>query len=1068
MEEPPDPHDPGEGPRVGDDPRADEDARSESGSDASTSGSESVSEDDDEPMLKYQRLGGAVPAILSDDVASCACAGGNIIVLGTKRGVVIVLDRGGNELRRFTEAHRAPVNDVCLDARREWVGSCADDGTCAAHALYDDDDDAHASSASTRVVRCEYDAGPVRSIALDPRFASRPKSRRFVRGGDDGRLVLSASNKNGERRDVVLHAGEGPVRRVRWAGTLIAWANDVGVKVFDEARDVRIAYVDRPRGCPPPGQYPPHIAWCDGARTLLIAWADCVKVAKVRTRTLTASERSGRLNRSRVPTLGDERGFHSSGLTSGTFASGFASIDLDGFKAEVGKFGDTFAQQLSGTTERLLSFGSGSLQPEKSGDHTPGTRSGAAARSSRPIAEEPDEEPALKTTVARFVEVVAMFQTDYFVCGIAPFGPDRLVAFAFVDQGLGGEAVKGDADKGTDADKGDKGDGPTRERAPSSRPEVRVLTWQNEDLTCDALTMKGYESFRAGDYHLAACVPDDDGGDDATFADGGLVAYYLVSPRDVLVGKPRTVADRLRWLVEERGDYEAALEACDDAVTSGSMAADAFAADVFSFDDSDGDEDVLHTLDVPVLPRRRVRDVIVDAYLQSRLDAGDPARGASLCPRLLGTDACAWERWIARFASHPTGALPHLAPYVPTEHPRLAAAAYELVLNAFLHDKKDHARFLATVKAWAREIYSVPSMVSAVRRKIEAPGGDSPTLREALAELYLADGQRERALRLHLELGRPSVLDFVQRHGLLPMCANLEGTPTSANTTTNANNTNTLARLARLDPRRAATMLADASLGEPPNLRVPAEVTVAALTEAVRAADVRGTRECLHLYLRELFARDPDVGERWHRAQVSLYAEFHPEELLNFLERATGYDLVDALAVCERRGLLKERVYLLSRVGDAPRALDVIVGGLRDAKYAARFARDHLRRSEGDFDDPRELDAYADELWEGVISRVVKVAGTSSSPALVGDLMDALGAVDGVDPRRVLAAVPVGTEVGPGARDRLRRVVTRSRRAEREAEARRAEAERELSEMEAMVDAARRRAFDDGAVEIED
>ena len=261
MEEPPDPHDPGEGPRVGDNPRADEDARSESGSDASTSGSESVSEDDDdEPMLKYQRLGGAVPAILSDDVASCACAGGNIIVLGTKRGVVIVLDRGGNELRRFTEAHRAPVNDVCLDARREWVGSCADDGTCAAHALYDDDDDAHASSASTRVVRCEYDAGPVRSIALDPRFASRPKSRRFVRGGDDGRLVLSASNKNGERRDVVLHAGEGPVRRVRWAGTLIAWANDVGVKVFDEARDVRIAYVDRPRGCPPPGQYPPHIA----------------------------------------------------------------------------------------------------------------------------------------------------------------------------------------------------------------------------------------------------------------------------------------------------------------------------------------------------------------------------------------------------------------------------------------------------------------------------------------------------------------------------------------------------------------------------------------------------------------------------------------------------------------------------------------------------------------------------------------------------------------------------------------------------------------------------------------
>ena len=75
MEEPPDPHDPGEGPRVGDNPRADEDARSESGSDASTSGSESVSEDDDdEPMLKYQRLGGSLTDIITGDQVSTMCA----------------------------------------------------------------------------------------------------------------------------------------------------------------------------------------------------------------------------------------------------------------------------------------------------------------------------------------------------------------------------------------------------------------------------------------------------------------------------------------------------------------------------------------------------------------------------------------------------------------------------------------------------------------------------------------------------------------------------------------------------------------------------------------------------------------------------------------------------------------------------------------------------------------------------------------------------------------------------------------------------------------------------------
>ena len=33
-------------------------------------------------------------------------------------------------------------------------------------------------------------------------------------------------------RDTILHAGEGPVQAVQWAGSLVAWANNVGVKVL--------------------------------------------------------------------------------------------------------------------------------------------------------------------------------------------------------------------------------------------------------------------------------------------------------------------------------------------------------------------------------------------------------------------------------------------------------------------------------------------------------------------------------------------------------------------------------------------------------------------------------------------------------------------------------------------------------------------------------------------------------------------------------------------------------------------------------------------------------------------
>ena len=225
--------------------------------------------------------------------------------------------------------------------------------------------------------------------------------------------------------------------------------------------------------------------------------------------------------------------------------------------------------------------------------------------------------------------------------------------------------------------------------------------------------------------------------------------------------------------METRGDYEGALETCDGAVASGSMAHD---ADVFGSSGhrrDDGEESYDESGDES---RRSVKDIVADMYIQSHLDTNDPARGASLTPRLLGTDTRAWERWIGRFARG--GHLPHLAPYVPADSPRLSNNAYETVLNAFLAHPKDHPQFLATVKAWPPRIYSVPSMVSAVRRRLEHGGeGGSPTLKEALAELYLADGQRERALSMHLELGRPSVLDFVQRHDLLSLCVEkTEGT----------------------------------------------------------------------------------------------------------------------------------------------------------------------------------------------------------------------------------------------------------------------------------------------------
>ena len=59
----------------------------------------------------------------------------------------------------------------------------------------------------------------------------------------------------------VLHSGEGPIHAVKWRTSLIAWANDAGVKVYDTANDQRITFIERPRGSPRPELLLPHLVW---------------------------------------------------------------------------------------------------------------------------------------------------------------------------------------------------------------------------------------------------------------------------------------------------------------------------------------------------------------------------------------------------------------------------------------------------------------------------------------------------------------------------------------------------------------------------------------------------------------------------------------------------------------------------------------------------------------------------------------------------------------------------------------------------------------------------------------
>ncbi|XP_024534538.1 vacuolar protein sorting-associated protein 41 homolog [Selaginella moellendorffii] len=586
--------------------RADADDECDDDDDAaddSSSAQEAIDDEDEEPRLKYKRLGGSVPSLLSSDTASCISVAERMIALGTHGGRVHLLDYQGNQVKEFA-AHTATVNELSFDSAGEFVGSCSDDGSVVVSSLYTDSHE-----------KFHYHR-PMKAVALDPDYC---KTNRFAGGGLAGHLILNSKGWFGPK-DQVLHSGEGPIHAVKWRTSLIAWANDEGVKLFDTASQQRLTFIEKPKNSPDAEYLRPHLVWQDDVH-LLVGWGNCIKIAALRVR---GADLPG-------------------GLNSETFS-----------------FGKRF---------NLL----------------PGTK---------------------------YVEIVSVLQTEYFICGLAPYG-GALVVLAYIErEGSKTESATGYSPKQT---------------GHAQRPEVCILNWKNEELATDALSMHGYEHYKAKDYELAHAPFSGSSTAGGQWAAGYEPLYYIVSPKDVVVARQRDADDHVQWLLKH-GWHEKALEA----VEAGNA-------------------------------RVELLDEVGAQYLDHLILGREYALAASLCPKILRGSVEAWERRVFHFGQ--LRQLHVLAPYIPVVNPQLRDTVYEVVLDRLLVNPAHHEQFLELVRSWPQHIYSVPTIISAAEIQCST-GGKTPFLLEALAILYLSQRQLENVLNLYLELQKPAAFDIIEEHHL--------------------------------------------------------------------------------------------------------------------------------------------------------------------------------------------------------------------------------------------------------------------------------------------------------------
>ncbi|XP_077125384.1 vacuolar protein sorting-associated protein 41 homolog isoform X2 [Ranitomeya variabilis] len=359
------------------------------------------------------------------------------------------------------------------------------------------------------------------------------------------------------------------------------------------------------------------------------------------------------------------------------------------------------------------------------------------------------------------------------------------------------------------------------------------------------------------------------------------------------------------------------------------------------------------------IKRHEVLDIGL-AYITHLVEKGDYEVAARKCQKILGKNMKLWEDEVYRFKK--IGQLKAISKYLPRGDLRLRPAIYEMILDEFL--RTDYEGFSTLIREWPGDLYNNKTIVHALKTHLSLDPSNR-TLLKALAELHTYDQCYSQALEIYLTLRHKEVFDLIHKHNLFSSIKDK------------------IVLLMDFDTDKAVDMLLDNE----------DKISIDKVIE-----EMKDRPELQHVYLHKLFKRDHHKGQKYHEKQISLYAEFDRPNLLPFLRDSTHCPLEKALEICHQRNFVEETVYLLSRMGNSRRALQMIMEELKDVDKAIEFAKEQ--------DDA--------ELWEDLILYSI------DKPPFITGLLNNIGTH--VDPILLIHRIKEGMEI-PNLRDSLVKIL---------------------------------------------
>ncbi|XP_043069862.1 vacuolar protein sorting-associated protein 41 homolog isoform X2 [Drosophila bipectinata] len=334
---------------------------------------------------------------------------------------------------------------------------------------------------------------------------------------------------------------------------------------------------------------------------------------------------------------------------------------------------------------------------------------------------------------------------------------------------------------------------------------------------------------------------------------------------------------------------------------------------------------------------------IAKLYINYLLASKEYETAAKQCQLRLGNNKSLWEEAVCKFIR--CQQLRSVSAYLPTsENCELGPHVYEMVLFEFL--ELDAQGFLNLIKKWPSRLYNSQRVIDAVKAKFKDANDNE--LLESLALLYSYQGDYERALPIYIKLKNKDVFELIRCYELYNVLSKF------------------IVPLIELDREQAFKILLDKNKIQP-------EVVVHQL---------EGKQEYLYWYLDCLL--NIDSNNEFQHKLVFLYAKYNRDKLLPFLRRSNKYVIQKALAICDKEKFNEERVYLLGCMGEAAKALNIIIHDMKNIQVAIEFCKDHKDN----------------DLWSLLIDESI------NKPEIVTTLLD-----DYVNPEVVVRKIKLGQKI---------------------------------------------------------